>query len=289
MKNNTKFYWTSNPLSDVWIGRIANPLAKGVIVGEEMVYQIGAYPDFESHVQLIAPFGGIDPMGNPIPTRREYPVAGSFRSGFFEYDTKYVLMKYDEAKRLLKSQGRYGFNIMLNDPATVGKYVKRLKNFLGDRYVVSGWAEKNRRLFAALKLERIAMSFLLFLIIIIASFSIIGVTLMIFFSKRRDLAIIMALGASRATIERIFLLHGGLIGFLGALIGMTLGGAGCYFIARSNIALPPSYYLDYLPISVNGYLIFAVAAGGILMSVLASYYPAHRAAEIDPIELLRYE
>jgi lipoprotein-releasing system permease protein len=254
-----------------------------------MLFQIGVFPDINDRVHLISPFGGVGPLGDPIPKRREYSVIGGFKSGFFEYDVKYVLMSLQEAYRLLGAQGRYGLQIMINDPAEVPRFEKNLRKFLGSTYDVSSWTAKNKRLFAALKLEKVAMTFLLFLIIVIASFSIVGVTLMIFFSKRRDLAVLMAIGASRKKIEQIFLIHGGLIGLAGAIIGLILGLAVCLIVARSGIVLPASYYLDYLPVSINPLVVLLIVFGGVAISLIAAYYPARRAAATDPIELLRCE
>lgn len=294
MFKTAKLYWGGGIYGRPWWLSWMPPLKRGVVLGQEMLYQIGVHPDFGDRVQLIAPFGGIDPLGNPAPVRREYQVVGGFRSGFFEYDVKYVLMSIDEAERLLKNQGRYGLQIMLSgrgalSPRSTGRFVADLQRFLGPAYEVTAWTKKNKRLFAALKLERIAMTFLLFLIIVIASFSVVGVTLMIFFSKRRDLAVLMAMGASKRNISRIFLFHGGWIGLSGALLGSALGIATCFVIKRSDIVLPPSYYLDYLPVAIDGSLILLVALGGIIMSVAAAFYPARRAAETDPVALLRYE
>lgn len=289
MFQTAKFYWGGGVEGEVWWHKIVSPLDEGVILGHEMLYQIGVYPDFEDRVHLIAPFGGIDPLGNLMPKRREYKVSGGFKSGFFEYDIKYILMPYDEAVKLLGSQGRYGLQIMLKNAHDVNGFTEKLGKFLGQSYEVSSWTAKNKKLFAALKLEKLAMTFLLFLIIVIASFSIVGVALMIFFSKRRDLAVLMAMGASQKNIEKIFLLHGGFIGLIGALSGTVIGFILCMIIARSNIVLPPSYYLDYLPVSINGWLMLVMGLGGIAISLAAAYYPAKRAAATDPVALLRYE
>lgn len=289
MTERSKFYWGGGISGSPWWQRFIPPLKRGVVLGNEMLYQVGVHPDFGDRVWLIAPFGSVDPLGNPAPEKREYKVVGGFRSGIFEYDMKYIIMSLAEARRLLKDQGRYGFQIMLSDTGNIEKFSKNLQKYLGKSFEVSGWTEKNRRLFAALKLERLAMSFLLFLIIIIASFSVVGVVLMIFFSKRRDLAVLMSMGATRRMISRTFLFHGGWIGLAGAVIGTVAGLVICYIIERSDIVLPPSYYLDRLPVSVNVPAVLLIALGGVLISVLAAYYPARRAAGVDPVELLRHE
>jgi len=264
-------------------------LNDGVILGHEMIYQLGTHPDFGESVQVIAPFGGFDPLGNPIPSRREYKIIGAFKSGLFEYDMKYALMKYKEAKKLLKSQARYGLHIMLKDQGSIDQVAKELESFIGEEDTIYTWSAKNKRLFAALKLEREAMSFLLSLIIIIASFSVASVILMIFFAKRRDLAVMMAMGASERSIKNIFLYYGGLIGVIGVFVGIVLGVIGCILIKESHFTLPPSYYLDYLPVSIRWPFILMVAIGGVLISLLAAYYPSKRASKTDPIEMLRWE
>ena len=288
IRKSAKIYMVS-PFFFPWIRQKNPDLKNGVVLGNEMIYQIGVFPDMGSSVQLISPFGGIDPLGNPIPVRREYPVTGGFRSGFFEYDVKYLMMPFNEAKRLLGMQGRYGLQIMLTDLRYIPEVTKNLQKDYGGNYNITGWTDKNKKLFAALKLERMAMTFLLGLIIVIASFSVVGVVLMLFFSKRKDLAVMLSLGASKKTIERVFVVHGGLIGLLGSMAGLVVGVAVCLIVREGNILLPPSYYLDHLPVKISGWLISLISIGGIVVSIMASYYPARRASQLDPVKLLRGE
>lgn len=289
MRKNAHFYWKGSGLDWPWWSRATNPLSGGVIIGQELLYQIGVNPDFDTTIQLITPFGSVDPLGNPSPLVREYPVAGSFKSGFFEYDLKYIVLPIAEAQRLLGDYGRYGLQVMLTNPAAKETIARELQSFLGDGYHVESWSEKNKRLFGALKLERMAMTCLLFLVMGIASFSIVGVSLMIFFGKRRDLGLLTAMGASKREISRIFLFHGGGIGLCGAGIGALLGLGVSVLIARGHVALPPSYYLEYLPVDISLLQVLLIVAAGWIVSVGASYYPSRRAAQIDPVRLLRYE
>lgn len=286
------FFWRSEGFLPVWLKDLAMSFSDGVILGAEMMYQMGIVPEVNTVVQIIAPFGGVDPFGNPSPVRREYPVSGGFRSGFFEYDVKYLMMPYDEAVRLLGTQARYGLQITVSPKGWGDKnrpVITGLKTYFNDGSSVTGWTEKNKKLFLALKLEKVAMSIVLALIVVIASFSIIGVVLMLFFSKRLDLAVMLSVGAGRKKIRSIFIALGGMIGLVGSLLGVVLAVIVCYVIKRSDIVLPPTYYLDRLPVSLNIGLVITVVVVGVLISLFASYYPARRASEIDPVALLRGE
>lgn len=289
MRETAVFYWSDEAFGNAWWHHYISPLDGGVVLGSELIYQTAYSPDFGGKVLLISPFGGIDPMGNPAPVKREYTLLGAFKSGLFEYDMKYILMPYGEASRLLRSQGRHSYAVSVKEGADIPRLIGRLKNLLGEKYTVSGWDEKNRRLFAALSLERRAMSFLLGLIIVIASFSIAGVTMMIFFGKRRDLAIMMSMGARKKSVAAIFITHGALIGLVGSFLGTVIGLILCLVVWQSHIPLPPSYYLDYLPVKVGPLQIMVIFLGGVLISIAASFYPARRSLTVDPVKLLRYE
>lgn len=287
MTEGVKFFWGNESRGRLWWHGFWPPLEMGVILGADVGYQIGVNPYWGDVVQLIAPFGGLDPLGNPIPARREYQVVGQFESGFYEYDVKYILMKYDEAKRLLKDQGRYGLEITLRDKDKVEKALPRLRRFLGGGFDVSSWSEKNKRLLAALKLERFAMTILLLLVIVIASFSITGVSLMVYFSKMKDLAILKAIGANRGKISAIFLWYGAFIGMAGAVLGMRVGVGLLKLI--EGFRLPETYYLDHIPVYISLPLLVVIGFSGVLISLIASVYPSMMAAATDPVDLLRYE
>ena len=144
-------------------------------------------------------------------------------------------------------------------------------------------------LFAALKLERVAMGGVLVMVMIIASFSIAGVVLLTTASKRKDIAILESMGMTRKSIGRIFMAHAGLIGAIGSGIGLVLGLCVCVALAKWPLRLPDSYYLDWLPVELNIGASIAFASIGIVLAVVASIFPMRQAMRTAPLEIIRYE
>jgi len=140
-----------------------------------------------------------------------------------------------------------------------------------------------------LKLERFAMTGLLVLIIIMAGISIASVIFMYVFIKRKDIAMLSCVGASKFEIRKLFIKIGAYIGIVGTLLGLICGLAVCVYLMHNQIMLPESYYLDYLPVTISWPFIIIAAAVGISLSMAAAIYPAIQASRMDPVEALRYE
>jgi lipoprotein-releasing system permease protein len=207
----------------------------------------------------------------------------------FEYDSKYVFVSLAEARRLLGAQAQDGFRILLTDPSAAPAIAANLRQRLGDSWKVESWDIQNKKLFAALKLERLAMSGILLLIILIASFSIVGVLMMVVSSKRKDIAILRSMGMNARSIRKIFLMYGMRIGTVGSLLGGLLGSALCLALTRWPIRLPASYYLDILPVSWSLVATIIFITSGIVIAMIASLYPISQATSEDPVAILRYE
>lgn len=263
----------------------------GAIIGSELVQYLGIFPDFESGavVRLTAPFGSIDPTGNLSPNVRLFRLNGGFRSGYYDYDAKYILLSVEDATKLLGQQARSGFSLWLKDPDSAQTVAAKLQTAFGDRFEIKGWFDENKKLFRALKLERIGMSFLLGLIILIASFSIVSVVLMLVFAKQKDIGMLSALGLDRSGIQKIFIYKGLMIGLLGTAVGMSLGFGLCYVLKTYPMPLPSSYYLDYLPVDLKAWHFVVTGCAGVAMAVFASVYPARQAMRVSTTTVLRYE
>lgn len=261
----------------------------GIIVGSEILMFLGIQPGFDDLLRLTAPFGNVDPSGNLAPNIKLYRLAGGFISGYYDYDAKYVLMSLIDAKHLLGVQGRSGFFVWLKNPGNAEKIAMKLQKGLGNKYDIKSWSDENKKLFRALKLERIGMFILLMMIILIASFSVVSVVLMLVFSKRQDIGMLQALGLDRLGIEKIFVYKGLMIGVLGTLIGLILGVAVCLFLKSYKIPLPSSYYLDYLPVKIHGWHVLVTSLAGIFMALVAAVYPARQAMQVKTTAVLRYE
>ncbi|MBN1283134.1 MAG: ABC transporter permease [Proteobacteria bacterium] len=258
-------------------------------VGSEAAAQLMVHPDFADSLRLTAPLAEVGPAGDLVPNSRSYRVAGIFRSGIYEYDGKYVLVGLEEAQRLLGQQAEEGWQIRLADPTDTPEALAAARARLPEGWRAEGFDEHNRKLFAALKLERAAMGAILAMVLVIASCSIAGVALLITAAKRRDIGIMQAIGLSQGRIRRIFITHASLIGAAGSGIGFVLGTLAATAAQMWPIRLPDSYYLDYLPVELNLPLSAAFALVGVAVAAAASFYPVATASRVSPIEVLRYE
>lgn len=259
------------------------------IVGNEVVSQISVHPDFGDKIELIAPLASISPTGDLIPNGRTFDVVGVFKTGVFEYDSKYILVSFDDATKLLGEQAQEGWQIRLTDAQKAPDAMKKIKNQLSEGWNAEDWTGQNKKLFAALKLERIVMGSILVMLILIASFAIIGVVLLVTTAKRKDIAILKSIGMPCKTIRQIFIWHATFIGTLGSITGLILGLGICSALEFYQIRLPTSYYLDTLPTEVNLFSAFAFASVGIIVAVLSSLWPVKQSTELNPVEVLRYE
>jgi lipoprotein-releasing system permease protein len=168
---------------------------------------------------------------------------------------------------------------------------RRIQDKIGFSYVVRTWMEVNRNFFAALQLEKITMFIILSLIVLVASFNIISTLIVIVSGKVKDIGILKALGASNASIRKIFTLQGFLIGFIGTLIGVVIGVSLCLLLKKYQFVKIPQevYYIDRLPVILQWQDISLIVLSAIIISFLSTIYPANKAANLKPVDALRYE
>ena len=260
----------------------------GILVGQELVKQIHLYPGQE--VRIVSPLGEMTPQGRTFYTRF-YRVAGRFYTGMYEYDLKFVYVDMASLQAFLNlGDQAKGLEIRVRDPERAGEVRERLQKKLGDGYRVQDWQELNRSLFSALKLEKIAMFLVLGIIIVVASFSIIGTLIMVVIEKAREIALLKTLGSSDRGVMQVFVSQGFFIGMVGTLSGVALGLTSSLLLAGFGFPLDPDvYYMDRLPVRVEWGSVAMVAAAGILISAAATIYPALIAARLRPAEGMRYE
>ncbi len=261
----------------------------GAIIGKGIITQLVVHPSFRDNIELIAPLADIGPTGEFIPNKKTLPVLAVFTSGIYEYDAKYILVPQDEARKLLGEQAREGWQIRFADASTAPEIVEDLRGTLPEGWEVGSWHEQNKKLFSALRLERIAMSLILIMALLIASFSIAGVVLLITSSKRKDAAILGSMGMEPGEIVKIFIYNSAYLGMLGTFIGLLFGVTVCSFLEKWPIQLPDSYYLEYLPVTLDPFVVFAFAVLGISIAIVSAIYPIRQAAKINLIDVLRYE
>ncbi len=261
----------------------------GIILGQDILAQLVVHPDFQDEIVLIAPLAEVGPAGELEPIVRKFRLLGSFRSGMYDYDSKVIFVSMQQAKRLLGQQASFGWQINLKNSNQTNHAKGLLQDELGSNWKIETWQEQNKKLFAALKLERWVMSAVLILIVLIASFSIVGVIMMVVSAKQKDAAILQVLGMNKAKVRNIFLFYGVRIGFIGSMIGAFLGSVLCILLSKYPVILPQSYYLDKLPVNWSlGWTLF-FAGLGVVLAMVSGLYPVSQATREEPVVTLRYE
>ena len=263
----------------------------GVLVGRELVKQMHLYVGQET--RLVSPLSdpsNPDATGTPIPFNRDYRIAGIFFTGMYEYDLKFVYVSLDSLDEFLdRGDAIDGIEVRIGSPDDTDRYVKKLSDTLGPKYRVVDWKELNRSLFSALKLEKIAMFLVLGIVIIVASFSIIGNLIMVVVEKQREIALLKTLGASDQGIMGLFAIQGLLIGLIGTMLGVATGLAFCYIGKRVGIPLNPDvYYIDKLPVNVDYGSVGMTFFAGVVISIVATFYPAFLGSRVRPATGMRH-
>jgi len=264
-------------------------LSGGAIIGNDMVMQLAVHPSFNDSIEIIAPLANVGPSGELEPNRKKFAVIGLFHAGIYDYDAKYILLTIDDARRLLGQQAEEGWQIRLDDIASVPAVLAGFKEVFPEGWEATGWHDQNKKLFSALKLERIAMGAILVMALLIASFSIGGVVFLITAAKRKDIAILQSVGMKSGDIMRIFLLGATYIGAVGSAIGLVGGMVLCFAVEIWPLRLPDSYYLDYLPVDLNPLVAVLFSVLGVGIAVVSAIYPVRQAMKTSVVDVLRYE
>jgi lipoprotein-releasing system permease protein len=270
-------------------GAEPRPAVPGILLGEEL-YEHTLRVFVGSDVDVACPLCGVGPAG-PMPKLKTFRVAGHFYSGMYEFDSKLAYVSLADAQKFLGMPGEVtGIEVRTDTPEAAHAVADEIGRRLGPGYEVRTWEELNRGLFAALKLEKLAMFVVLTFIALVASFSIISNLIMLVTEKGREVAILKSMGARDVAILRVFFAEGLYIGLLGLALGMGLGIGGCLLLAHYGLPLNPDvYYIEKLPIVMRGSEIAAVSLAALALCCLATLYPALMASRLRPAEGLRYE
>ncbi|MBI4677337.1 MAG: ABC transporter permease [Elusimicrobia bacterium] len=277
----------SNLREGGWEG-LAAGTTTGVVLGVELSANMSA--PVGSEVVLVSPKSVSTPLGL-LPRMQRFKVVGVLHTGYYEYDATTAYTSLEAAQKFFAvEEGATGFGVRLKEIGRADAAADRLREALGFGYFVRTFKQMNRTLFAALKLEKAVMFIILTLIILVASLNIASNLILLGVEKTRDIGLLRAMGATPAQVRRIFWNLGLLIGGAGVVGGMLLGLLLCWVIYRYPIVELPGdiYYLSRVPVSVQIRDVAAVTLSGLLLSLLATIYPASRASKVNPVEAIHY-
>ncbi|MDF1587089.1 lipoprotein-releasing ABC transporter permease subunit [Marinimicrococcus flavescens] len=268
-----------------------------VMIGSRMAARMGLR--LGSRLTLVSPQGAATAFG-PVPRVKGFEVAAIYEVGMYEYDNSFVYIPLADAQAYFQLGERVSaVEVMVRSPEQIGAWTARLRAELGQGQRLVDWQQLNSHFFAALQVERNVMFLILTLIIVVAAFNIITGITMLVRSKSRDIAILRTMGATQGAVMRIFFLSGASIGVLGTLLGLGLGLAFALNVDTIRLWLEALTgaelwsaeirFLSQLPARVETGDVGRVVGMGLVLSFLATIYPAWRAARVDPVEALRYE
>jgi lipoprotein-releasing system permease protein len=264
----------------------------GVVLGARLASKLSTYPG--EMITLISPAGSKfnASVGAFVPKFRRFEVTGLFETGMYEYDNNWIAMRRDVAQSFAGLDTAVtGLEVRLTHPETARTFGQALEARLGYPYRSLDWQTQNRSLFSALKLEKLAMGLVVFLICLVAAFNVVGVLSMVVRDKTREIGILMAMGLRRAGVRRVFLTQGIMIGIVGTVVGAVLGFVLGGMVDRGQlIPIDASiYFIDHLPVRIDPFDAVLVIAASLVIATLAPLYPAIQASRMDPVPAIRYE
>jgi lipoprotein-releasing system permease protein len=264
----------------------------GIALGQRLSSKLSAFP---GDVVTLVAFAGtrFNPsLGVYVPRFHRFEVTGVFDTGMFEYDNSYVVLDRRVAQRFAALDTAVtGIEVRLTDPWNARRFGTELESRLGYPYRVVDWQSQNASLFSALKLEKLVLALIVFLICVVAAFNVVGTLTMVVRDKTREIGILLAMGMRPESIRRVFLVQGVLIGFIGTAIGSVLGVTVGVMVNRGQLVRidPSIYFIDHLPVHTQPLDVVLVIAASLLVATLAPLYPALLAARFDPVPAIRYE
>lgn len=268
-----------------------------VAIGMRLAQNIGARVG--DTITIINPQGRTTPFGTSI-RQIGYEVGAIFEVGIYDYDEKFVVLPIKDAQTLLLMGDQIGMiEVTVDDPDRVGEILAPVADKLAGQAVIADWKTINSALFEALQVERVAMFFALSFMVLVAAFNILSSLVMLVRAKTRDIAIMRTMGATRRSLTKIFVTTGTTIGAIGTISGLLLGAVVLFFREQivdviafttgQEIWDPEVRFLSTLPSRTDPWEVFGIIMLALVLSFLATLYPALKAANTDPVQVLRYE
>ncbi|MBK8171169.1 MAG: ABC transporter permease [Sandaracinaceae bacterium] len=265
----------------------------GVVIGISLARTLSVHVG--DRVQAISSLAGFDPalfrQQSAAPRNRDFRVVGIFQAGFQEYDTRLVYADIYEAQALAdRGDTVTGVEIRLHDLNLAPQVAATLERDLSGPYHTLDWESLNHNLFTALQIQKIMLSLVIAVIIFVAAFNVIATLIMVVLEKKREIAILKAMGAKDFTILSIFLLQGTVVGVIGTVIGLVLGGGICLYLTKYEFPLDPKVYLiDHLPVRASPTEFLLTILIAVVICVTATLIPSWWAARLLPADGVRYE
>ena len=289
----------NNPTLEVLSGSMAalQPDRANVAIGYRLAELLGV--TVGGSITIISPQGRTTPFGT-VPRIVDYEVAAIFEVGLYDFDKAFVIMPMEEAQNFLMMGDAVGMiEVDTVDADRVGEIMAPLAASVGNRAVVNDWRSMNSALFEALQVERVVMFVLFSIIILVAVFNILSSLIMLVRAKRRDIAILRTMGATRSGLLKVFMTVGVTIGVLGIAAGMLLAAVFLFYrqavvsfaqwATGQNLWDPEIRFLTELPSKTDPVEVTVIVVMALLLSFLATLIPAWRASKTDPVQVLRYE
>jgi lipoprotein-releasing system permease protein len=262
---------------------------EGILLGHDLAFNLGA--GVGDVVTVLTSSTRLSPLG-AIPKVKRFLVSGVFTTGLYEFDSSTALISLASAQKFfgLKDRASY-LQVMIEDIFAAPKLKEILKPILPPLLYVTTWTELNKSLFSALKLEKNIIFLTIALIVVVASLNIIATMILLVMEKTRDIGILIAMGAMSQNIRKIFFLQGAMIGVVGTAIGTALGLAWCFLANVFKLIKVPVdiYQISYVPFRIKPLDLLMIVGISLLISLLSTLFPSHRAAKVDPVVALKYE
>ncbi|HEY8104571.1 MAG TPA: FtsX-like permease family protein [Gemmatimonadales bacterium] len=263
-----------------------------VLLGTRLASRLTVYP---GDVVTLVPVtqAKVNPaLGVAVPKFWKFEVTGLFDTGMFQYDNQFVVVSREMAQKFTGlGDAVSGIAVRVTNPDLAPEVGRRIEDRLGYPFRTLDWQTQNASLFSALELEKLAMGLIIFFIMVVAAFNIVGTLTMVVTDKTREIGILQAMGLTAPAVARIFLAQGAIIGLAGTVFGLLGGLAASYIVDRSGLIRinPAVYFIDHLPVHVEVLDVLSVVLASLTIAVLATLYPSRSAARLTPVEAIRHE
>jgi lipoprotein-releasing system permease protein len=260
------------------------------IVGRALALDLGA-PRLGDTVTLISPASLAGAAGGPRLKR--FVISGFFYSGMYDFDSTLVFVDLKAGRALLADdpQLESGLEARVKDIFEAPALAAKIRSLAGSGFTIKDWTEENAPLFSALQLEKFTYFLVLMLIVLVAAFNIIATLVMVVMERRKEIAILRAMGARASSVAAIFLTEGAVLGVVGTVLGTGAGFVTSWAVGKWHLIKLPAdmFIISYVPVRIYPLNFVMVAAASILLCVVAALYPALKARSLSPVEVIRYE